>query len=250
MEKNGNSAVTKFENHLSIQIEEVNFDYLRVRTGSIKNLFSSLVKGFYLEKNVLKQISIKIEKGETIGLIGGNGSGKSTLLRLIAGIYTPSKGRVRTRGIVSPLMDLGAGFHPEMSTADNILLNGTLLGIPNINVQAIAEWANLSDKLNDPVRTFSSGMLARLSFSIATSVTPDILLIDEVLSVGDRNFQEKSLKRMHELIKSDSTVVMVTHNLELIEKECNRVIWIENGKLVSIDSPARILKQYNKRAIK
>ena len=228
----------------SIILEDVSFDYFRLQTDSLKKLIHSLKDGLYLKKEALKNINFTVQKGETVGIIGGNGSGKSTLLRVIAGLYPPSSGRVRTFGSVSPLMDLGAGFHPEMSARDNIYLNGSLLGIEEIDVKAIASWANLEENLEDPVRTFSSGMIARLAFSIATSVTPDLLMIDEVLSVGDEKFQRKSLAKIHDMIRSKSTVLLVTHNLELMREQCEKVIWINKGQLMEIGDPKVVINNY------
>jgi ABC-type polysaccharide/polyol phosphate transport system ATPase subunit len=212
--------------------------------SSLRKLKSAFSEGLYVEKSALHDITFSVEKGENVGILGGNGSGKSTLLKVIAGNFPPSSGVVKTEGAIAPLMDLGAGFHPELSTRDNIILNATLLKHRTIDPIQIASWANLSEQINDPIRTFSAGMVARLAFSIATSAEPDILLVDEVLSVGDEAFQVKSLARMKEMMNSNKTIILVTHNLKLLEEQCDRLIWLDQGKIVEVGDPDTLIKKY------
>jgi len=230
----------------AIKLEDVCFDYHRVgnRKQSLKNLMSLRNESFYLKKRVISDVNLQIQSGENVGLIGKNGSGKSTLLRIMAGLYPPFEGRVQVNGRISPLMDLGAGFHPELSAKDNVRLNSHLLGNINPEIPEILEWANLSGESNNPIRTFSSGMIARLAFSIATSINPEILLVDEVLSVGDEDFRKKSLKRMRDLMASDCTVVLVSHDLKLLETECSRIVWLEKGEIVMQGEPKKVLSGY------
>ena len=236
-------------NDPSVILSNVTFDYYRLgnKRNSIKSLFTAKPGNLYLKKRAIDNVTFEIKQGETVGLIGKNGSGKSTLLKVIAGLYPPFEGRVEVFGKISPLMDLGAGFHPELSAKENILLNSYLLGNPEPNVTDIISWADLNASLNSPIRTFSSGMTARLAFSIATSINPDVLLVDEVLSVGDESFREKSLLRMRELLASDCTVVLVSHNLETLREECNQIIWMEAGRVVLSGDPDFVLSQYLKR---
>jgi len=234
------------EKKVVIDLESVSFSYNRVNPDSM-SIKSFITKGrapLYINKKIFEHVSMAIFKGETIGVVGRNGSGKSTLLRIIAGLYPPTDGRVRTYGRVSPLMDLGAGFHPELTAITNIRLNATLLKHKSIDPLEIASWADLSNNLNDPIRTFSSGMIARLAFSIATNEMPDILLIDEVLSVGDQNFQKKSISRMEEMLGAGKTVVLVSHNLELLKSRSSRVLWLENGKIRMFSDPESVIQSY------
>lgn len=231
----------------SIIVKDLNFTYHRLnpKVMSIKSLtLAKRDRKLYSRNVALRNINLDISRGETIGVIGNNGSGKSTLLRLIGGMYPPESGHIITFGNVAPLMDLGAGFHPELTARENIVLNSALLGRFEVDVERISKWADLEEQLEDPVRTFSSGMVARLAFAIATDVDPDILLIDEVLSVGDISFQDKSLKRTRSLIKSGGTVMMVSHSTELIKKECAKVVWLENGELIDFGTTNKMIKKY------
>ncbi len=170
----------------------------------------------------LKHVDLEIAKGQTVGIVGRNGSGKSTLLKLITGIYSPTQGRVQVSGRVSALLDLGAGFHPDFTGRENILINGIILGMTRAEAKArtpaIIEFAELGDFIDEPVRTYSSGMYMRLAFAVATHVDPDILIIDEVLSVGDAHFQKKSMQRMNEFKQSGRTILLVTHDLSTVQK--------------------------------
>jgi ABC-type polysaccharide/polyol phosphate transport system ATPase subunit len=201
-----------------------------------------------LEIRALNEISFDIFPGETLAVIGGNGAGKSTLIKLLARVLPPSEGRVIIRGSVSPMIELGAGFNPELTGKENILLYGTLLGRRTKDLEAnssrIAEWAGLQDFINLPLRTYSSGMIARLAFSIATDYVSDLILIDEVLSVGDSEFQTKSKSRMNELLESGASVILVTHSLETVKSLATKAMWISRGNIMRYGSPTEVIDAY------
>lgn len=196
----------------------------------------------------LKNISFKVKKGEVIGLIGSNGAGKSTLLKVVSGVMKPTKGKVIVNGVISPMIELGAGFDTELTARENIYLNGAVLGYSkkflDEKFDEIVEFSELKEFLDVPVKNFSSGMTAKLAFSIATVVDPEILIVDEILSVGDIKFQEKSKKKMMELIKGGTTVLYVSHSLESIKDLCTKVIWLEHGEIVKIGDTEKICDEY------
>ena len=181
----------------------------------------------------LSDVSLKIKRGEVIGIVGLNGSGKSTLLKLISGILDPSEGKVKTYGSISPMIELGAGFDMELTARENIFLNGSVLGFSRDFLKSkydeILDFAELRDFEDVAIKNFSSGMVARLGFAIATLVKPDILIVDEILAVGDFLFQQKCEKRISELMSGGTTVLIVSHSIEQIERLCNRVIWLDHG---------------------
>lgn len=199
----------------------------------------------------LKDVSFKINKGEVIGLIGSNGAGKSTLLKVVSGVMKPSKGKVIVNGVISPMIELGAGFDAELTARENIYLNGAVLGYSKKFIDEkfdeIVEFSELENFLDVPVKNFSSGMTAKLAFSIATVVDPEILIVDEILSVGDIKFQEKSKNKMMELIKGGTTVLYVSHSLESIKDLCTRVIWLEHGQIIKIGNTDAICDEYYKK---
>jgi ABC-type polysaccharide/polyol phosphate transport system ATPase subunit len=204
----------------------------------LKKTILSVLEGKYrkpAKKLVLDQISFSVQSGERVGIIGANGSGKSTLLKLISGILQPTQGTLRVRGQISPLIELGAGFDTDMTVMANIALYGVLLGYPRDEMIArapyILEFAELQDYASAPVKSLSSGMIARLGFAIATDVHPDILILDEVLAVGDESFKQKSKRRMEQLWDSNATVLLVSHNLDDIQKSCTRAVWLDRGKI-------------------
>ncbi|MFH0936998.1 MAG: ABC transporter ATP-binding protein [Candidatus Daviesbacteria bacterium] len=182
----------------------------------------------------LKNVSFKVKKGETLGIIGANGSGKSTILKLMAGVVIPTEGQIRVEGRVGPLIELGAGFHPELTGRENIYLNGTILGLSIKEIDGkfdeIVSFSELGDFIDTPVKHYSSGMYMRLGFSIAVSINPDILLIDEILAVGDIAFQKKCLDKMIEFHQKGITIVLISHSLELVKSFCQRAILIKDGK--------------------
>ncbi len=189
----------------------------------------------------LRHVSFDIRSGETIGVIGQNGSGKSTLLRLVAGASYPTEGRVSVRGRIAPLLALGAGFHPDMTGRECVEVNGTALGLSREEIRGrmgdILEFAEISDFLDTPVRFYSSGMLARLGFSVAVHTEPDLLLVDEVLAVGDHAFQQKCIARIHEIQRAGTTILFVSHDASTVRELCNRALWLCDGKLRA-DGPA------------
>lgn len=196
----------------------------------------------------LENVSFKVEKGSTFGVIGENGSGKSTLLKIIAGITKPTSGKVEVNGKVSALIELGAGFHPEISGRENIYINGIMLGLSkkeiNEKFEEIIRFAELEDFIDAPVKTYSSGMYMRLGFSIAINVNPDILLIDEVLAVGDAAFIPKCLDRIDDFRRRKKTILFVSHDLSTVEKVCDRVAWLKNGRVKTIGDPKRVIDAY------
>lgn len=196
----------------------------------------------------LRDISFSVKKGEVVGLIGSNGAGKSTLLKVVSGVMKPTKGKVTVNGVISPMIELGAGFDSELTARENIFLNGAILGYSKEFLESkfeeIVEFSELRDFLDVPVKNFSSGMTAKLAFSIATIVNPEILIVDEILSVGDIKFQEKSKNKMLEMIKGGTTVLYVSHSLDSIKQLCDRVIWLEHGKIVKMGDTKEICKEY------
>lgn len=196
----------------------------------------------------LKHVSFEVEKGDVLGIIGHNGAGKSTLLKVISGIMKPTKGKVEAKGNIVPMLELGSGFDMELSGRENIFLNGAILGYTEKFLKEkydeIVEFSELGEFIEVPIRTYSSGMLARLAFSVACVVEPEILIVDEILSVGDADFQEKSRKRMMELMAGGTTVFFVSHNLDQIKEMCNKVLWLEHGNTMMFGATREICEKY------
>ena len=196
----------------------------------------------------IENITFQIKKGESVALIGRNGAGKSTSLGLVAGVIKPSSGSVSVQGRVASMLELGGGFHPELTGRENIRLNATLLGLRRQEIKdrigKIIEFSELGEFIDEPIRVYSSGMLAKLGFSVITQVDPDILIIDEVLAVGDYAFQKKCIETINKFKEKGVTILFVSHNLTDIEKICDRVIWIENHRLKASGNAAVILEQY------
>ena len=196
----------------------------------------------------LKNISFEVLAGETVGIIGKNGAGKSTILGLLAGVLKPTLGEMNVHGRLAPLLQLGAGFHGELSGRENILLNGILLGMLKQEVEeqvdSIIEFSEIGKFIDQPIRTYSSGMKARLGFSVAIHCEPDILLLDEVLSVGDQDFQEKCIEKMLVFKTSGKTIIFVSHSIPQIEQICERVLWIEKGEVFLSGKPEEVLPIY------
>lgn len=218
---------------------------------TFKEFLPALIRGEETTKGftALDNISFEIKKGETIGIIGPNGSGKSTILKLIAGVMSPTSGKITVRGKVSPLIELGAGMHPELTGRENIYLNGAILGLSrqeiNKNIESIIDFSEIRDFIHQPVKHYSSGMYMRLAFSIAVHVNPEILLIDEILAVGDTEFQQKCFKKMEEFQKSkEVTVLLVSHDLKKIQSFCSRVIYINNHHIQAIGNPKETCQKY------
>ena len=200
------------------------------------------------ERTVLKDINIEINKGETVALIGVNGSGKSTLLKLMTKIIYPNKGTLKTYGKLTSLLELGAGFHPDFTGRENIYFNAAIFGLTKKEIddrlESIIEFSELGDFIDSPVRTYSSGMYMRLAFSVAINVDAEILLIDEILAVGDQHFQDKCFAKLEELAKSNMTIVIVSHSLDSIKKLCNRAIWINEGKVAMDGKCSDVISEY------
>lgn len=202
----------------------------------------------YEEFWAVRDVSFQVQRGEAFGIIGRNGSGKSTMLKVIARVLTPTIGRVITRGRVAPLLELGAGFHHELTGRENVFMNSTLLGRSQKETEKllpeIIEFAEIEDFIDAPLRTYSTGMVARLGFSVATALRPDILLVDEVLSVGDSHFQEKCLTRMNSFRALGTTIIIVSHNMNTIESFCNHALWIDHGQIKAIGDVSEVVAQY------
>lgn len=202
----------------------------------------------------LKNVSFTVDKGEVVGLIGSNGAGKSTLLKVVSGVMKPTSGKVTVQGVISPMIELGAGFDGNLTARENIYLNGAILGYSkkflDSKFDEIVEFSELKDFLDVPVKNFSSGMTAKLAFSIATVVNPEILIVDEILSVGDIKFQEKSKHKMMEMIKGGTTVLYVSHSLDSIKDLCTKVVWLEHGKVVKIGDTEKVCDAYYKDQMK
>lgn len=203
----------------------------------------------YRDFLALKNIDLQVNQGEIVGIIGRNGAGKSTLLKVISRVLVPTEGRVRIRGMVSPLLELGAGFHPELTGRENIFLNGTLLGHSRREIESrlaeIIEFAELGAFIDSPLRTYSSGMSARLGFSIATTWKPEILILDETLSVGDEEFRYKCQLRMEKYRDEGATTLLVTHDSATVKSLCSRAIWLDHGQIKAIGSSDEVVERYH-----
>ncbi len=239
-----------------ITVNNVSMKYdLGIEDYSFKEAFINLLSFKKRKKKeyfmALDNVTFHIKKGEVIGLIGANGAGKSTLLKIVSGVMKPTSGSIQVNGVVSPMIELGAGFDLELTARENIYLNGAVMGYSKKFLEEkfdeIVEFSELVDFLDVPVKNFSSGMIAKLAFSIATIVNPEILIVDEILSVGDIKFQEKSKNKMMELIKGGTTVLYVSHSLESIKEICSKVIWLDHGKIVEIGNANKVCDKYFKR---
>lgn len=197
----------------------------------------------------LKDVSFEVNKGEVIGIIGRNGSGKSTLLKIISGLFRPSEGKISVKGRIVPMLELGSGFDPELTGRENVFLNGAILGYTEAFLKEqfddILEFSELGDFIDMPLKTYSSGMMMRLAFSVATIVQPEILIVDEILAVGDEAFQRKSRAKMLELMGGGTTVLYVSHSLDQIRELCNRVVWLDHGKVVMQGEAAEVCDAYH-----
>jgi homopolymeric O-antigen transport system ATP-binding protein len=241
-----------FPSQEAIRLEKVGVRYRAPseRIPSIKEYVIRWMQGKIKHREfwALRDVDLIVKRGETIGVIGPNGAGKSTLSKLVARVLKPTAGRVLVRGQVAPLLEFGAGFHPELSGRENIYLNGALLGFSRKQMDErfnhIVDYAELWDFIDAPMRTYSSGMWARLGFAVATDVNPDILIIDEVLSVGDESFQHKSAARMQEFRQLGATILFVSHNMTVVEEMCHRVAWLDHGRLMEVGFPTDVIRAY------
>lgn len=223
-----------------IKVENVGmeFNLSQEKTDNLKEYIIKLIKRELMYQSfwALQNISFEVEEGDKVGILGLNGAGKSTLLKLISGVMKPTEGIITLKGMISPLLELGAGFDHNYTGRENIYLNGAMLGYPKEFIESkfdeIVEFAEIGDFIDVPLKNYSSGMIARLGFSIATVVEPKILILDEVLSVGDAKFREKSEQRMKSLLNKDVTVLFVSHSLDQVRNLCNKALWLEKGKLV------------------
>lgn len=220
------------------------------RVYALKEYVIRALKGklHYEEFWALNDVSFELPRGESIGIIGLNGAGKSTLLRLIAGVQKPTKGDIRVYGTIAPLIELGAGFDMELSARDNVYLNGAFLGfnrkMMNERMDEIIEFSELQEFIDVPLKNFSSGMQARLGFAVATLVKPDLLLVDEVLSVGDFRFQEKCEKRINSLLSGGTSVVFVSHSIDQVERLCEKALWLEDHRVKMIGDSAEVCRLF------
>jgi ABC-type polysaccharide/polyol phosphate transport system ATPase subunit len=239
----------------TIEITNVGLTYrvLKNKTGSLKELFRDILHRKVRIQNydALKDVSFTVDSGEVIAIIGKNGAGKSTLLKILAQVLPPTSGKVKVTGSIAPMIELGAGFHPEMTGVENVLFYSTLMGRDmkrtKSRTAAIGEWAGVTDHMDFPLRTFSSGMVARLAFATATDETADVLLIDEVLSVGDADFQLKSSERMTELINEGAAVVLVSHDMSAVRTLASKAIWLENGVVKMSGPTEQVVAAYEKQ---
>ena len=231
----------------------VRFNMASEKIDNLKEYFVKLVKKelLFQEFFALKDVSFEVKRGEAWGLVGTNGSGKSTLLKLICGILKPYQGTVEINGSIAPLIELGAGFDGELTATENIYLNGAVLGYSkdfmDQHYDEIVEFAELRDFMNMPIKNYSSGMAARLGFAIATMVQPDILIVDEVLSVGDYKFQEKCTQRIQDMLKNNVTVILVSHDTNMVKKLCTKVVWLEHGNLKDIGPTVKVCGEYEEQ---
>ncbi len=238
------------ETMIEVRDVSMRFRMANDRISSIKEYAIARLRGKlkYNEFEALKHASFDVKRGEVMGLIGHNGAGKSTLLKVISGILKPTEGSVIVRGNVAPMLELGSGFDFDMTGRENIFLNGAILGYSEeflkSKYEEIVAFSEIGPFINVPLRNYSSGMVTRLAFSIATVVVPEILIVDEVLSVGDAAFQEKSLSRMMELMSGGTTVLFVSHNLEQIRKMCSRALWLEHGHILMFGDAQTVLDAY------
>ena len=231
----------------------VRFNMASEKVDNLKEYFIKLAKHqlYFEEFFALKNVSLNINRGESWGLIGRNGAGKSTLLKLICGILSPYKGDITVQGTIAPLIELGAGLDPRLTAGENIFLNGALLGhskkYMKEHFDEIVDFADLGKFLDMPIKNYSSGMRARLGFSIATTVSPDILIVDEILSVGDYKFREKCEKRMAQMLSGGTTLLYVSHSINEVKRLCDHAIWLERGESVQVGNAESICEAYSNK---
>lgn len=238
-----------------IEVNDVTmrFNLAEEKSDTLKEYFVKLVTGKlnFNEFYALKHVSFDVKKGESVALIGKNGSGKSTLLKIIAGVMYPTSGSVRVNGKIAPLIELGAGFDMDLTARENIHLNGAILGygrkVMDEHFDEIVEFSELHDFIDVPIKNFSSGMIARLGFSIATIVKADVLVVDEILAVGDFKFQQKCKARMEEMLKSGTTLLFVSHSAEQVEELCQKAVWLDNGSVAAFGNTKDVYQMYEQK---
>lgn len=237
---------------ISIKNVSLNFRLYHSKGISLKEFFADLFRrkkiNYYSEFKALDNVSLEIKHGDRIGIVGHNGAGKSTLLKTICGIYHTDQGTVEVKGRIAPLLEIGAGFNPELSGRENIYLNGAILGYETAKLKEIEpeiiNFTGLEEFIDTPVKYYSTGMYMRLAFAIATAVKPDILILDELFAGGDAEFIDKALERMHQFIASSSIMVFVSHQPALLQKLCNRIIWLDHGKIIADGAPEITIERY------
>lgn len=235
---------------ISVKNLSVKYKVFNDKIRTLKEFLIAIFKGKLSYKTfiALKNINFDLNKGDILGVIGHNGAGKSTLLKVLSGIIVPNDGKIKIKGNIVPLLELGSGFDFDLSGRENIFLNGAILGYKKeflINKEKeIIEFSELGEFIDIPIRNYSSGMIVRLAFSIATIVEPEILIVDEILSVGDINFQEKSKKRMLEMMGGGTIVIFVSHDIEQIRRFCNKILWLDHGKIKQFGETEKVIKDY------
>ena len=238
------------ENAVELKNIEMHFNMSKEKVDSLKEYFLRFVtrKLMFEDFLAIDDVSFNIQKGDVFGIVGLNGSGKSTLLKIISGILTPTKGSVETVGSIAPLIELGAGFDMDLTARENIYLNGSVLGFSkkfmDAKFDSIVEFSEMQEFLDTPMKNYSSGMVARIGFAIATMTKPDILIVDEILAVGDFRFQEKCEERINSIMNDDTTVIIVSHSIEQIERLCKHCAWIEKGKLRMLGDAQEVCSAY------
>jgi len=226
------------------------FRLIQERPDSIRELFARAFRhnSQYHDFDAIQNVSFDVHQGEMVGIVGRNGSGKSTLLKVVAGVYKPTFGSVEVHGTLAPLIELGAGFHGELTGRENVLMNGLLMGFSKREMQSreasILEFAEIGDFIDAPVKQYSSGMYMRLAFAVATEVNPDILVVDEILAVGDEPFQRKCFERIERFRRSGKTILFVTHSMEQVVEHCDRAIYLDTGKVVADGRPEKVVDLY------
>lgn len=240
------------KNAIEISNVSMTFNMSSEKLDSIKEYFIKLVKRnlFFKEFNALQDVNLEIKKGEVMGLVGFNGAGKSTLLKIIAGVLKPTTGNVEMVGSIAPMIELGAGFNFDLTGRENVFLNGAVMGfsrkVMEERFDSIHEFSELGEFIDTPMKNYSSGMIARLAFSISTIVDPDILIVDEVLAVGDDKFQQKCLARINEMLTGNTTVIFVSHSNDQVAKICDRAAWIDGGRIKEVGDAKEIIEKYKK----
>lgn len=239
---------------ISVQHVSQRFRVIRERPDTLREAFAKFFRNSS-ESHVfeaVRDISFDVQKGEMVGIIGSNGSGKSTLLKIISGVYKPTTGHVEVAGAIAPLLELGAGFHPELTGRENILLNGLLMGYSKREMrrreQTIIEFADIGEFVDVPVKQYSSGMYMRLAFAVATEIDPDILVLDEILAVGDIAFQQKCFDRLKQFRESGKTILLVTHSLAQVQKFCSRAILLDMGRVIVNGHPDDVVECFTSRS--
>jgi ABC-type polysaccharide/polyol phosphate transport system ATPase subunit len=235
---------------IDVRDASLSYQMAHDRAGTIKEFTMQFLRRQLRTEQffALTDVSFDVRRGEVFSLIGPNGAGKTTLMKIVARVLPPTSGRVIVRGVVAPMISLGAGFNPELAGSENIILFGTLLGRNPDEMRerapGIAQWAELTEFMDVPIRSYSSGMLARLGFAVAADVNPDVLVVDEVLAVGDESFQRKSAARMQSLMSGGTAVLLVSHDLPTVVKLSNRVMWLDHGRVKALGDPAEVVAAY------